>query len=230
MNKKLKIALLFGGRSGEHEVSLMSAKSVLNALDRDKYDVVQIGITHDGAWLSGENALEALMNDATAALESVVLPPDPLQKGIYAIRDAQYTLLTDFDVIFPVMHGTYGEDGTMQGLLEMADVAYVGAGVTGAAVGMDKGVFKDVMIANGIPVVDSLLALRTRSTTPSPAWTAHCNSWSATPISSRAHRLSAHCETRSDASRRLSANSPRLHIPTRVHVKMCGFAALSLAH
>jgi D-alanine-D-alanine ligase len=160
MNKKLKIAILFGGRSGEHEVSLMSAKSVLAALDHEKYDVVQIGITHDGAWLSGENVLEALTNGETDKLEKIVLPPDPMQKGIYAIRNTQYALLSDFDVIFPVMHGTYSEDGTMQGLLEMADVAYVGAGVTGSAVGMDKGIFKDVMVANNIPVVEGVMVSR----------------------------------------------------------------------
>ncbi|MCP4139761.1 MAG: D-alanine--D-alanine ligase [Chloroflexi bacterium] len=160
MNKKLKIAILFGGRSGEHEVSLASAKSVLGALDTNKYDVVQIGITHDGAWLSGENVLEALTSGNTDKLDKVVFPPDPSQQGIYVIGNAQYELLSDFDVVFPVMHGTFSEDGTMQGLLEMADVAYVGAGVTGAAVGMDKGIFKDVMVANDIPVVEGVMVLR----------------------------------------------------------------------
>ena len=160
MNKKLKIAIIFGGRSGEHEVSLMSAKSVLSALNPEKYEVVQIGITHAGAWLSGENALAVLSGESADELETVIFPPDPSQQGIYTTLDAQYELLSDFDVVFPVMHGTYGEDGTMQGLLEMADVAYVGAGVTGAAVGMDKGIFKDVMIANNIPVVEGVMALR----------------------------------------------------------------------
>ena len=160
MDKKLKIALIFGGRSGEHEVSLMSAKSVLAALDPAKYDVVQIGITHEGAWLSGENTLEALTNGEIEKLETVVLPPDPSQNNIYAIRNANYELLSRFDVIFPIMHGSYSEDGAMQGLLEMADVAYVGAGVVGSAVGMDKGIFKDVMVANGIPVVEGVMVLR----------------------------------------------------------------------
>ncbi len=160
MDKKLKIAIIFGGRSGEHEVSLASAKSVLGALDRSKYDVVQIGITHDGAWVTGENVLAVLSGELSDELEQVIFSPDPTQTGIYAIRNAKYELLSDFDVIFPVMHGTYSEDGTMQGLLEMADVAYVGAGVTGAAVGMDKGIFKDVMVANDIPVVDGVIVLR----------------------------------------------------------------------
>ncbi len=159
-SSKLKLALIFGGRSGEHEVSLNSAKSVLAALDMDKYDVLQIGITHDGAWMTGENALDVLSGELQEELEPVIFSPDPTQKGLYAIRNTQHEPLSDFDVVFPVMHGTYGEDGTMQGLLELADVAYVGVGVTGAAVGMDKGIFKDVMLANNIPVVDGVLVLR----------------------------------------------------------------------
>ena len=154
---KLKIAIIFGGRSGEHEVSLNSAKSVLAALNMDKYDVVQIGITHDGAWMAGENVLAVLSGEANGDLTPVILPGDPSLAGIYSTDGVK---LSDFDVVFPVMHGTYGEDGTLQGLLEMADVAYVGAGVTGAAVGMDKAIFKDVMVANNIPVVDGVLALR----------------------------------------------------------------------
>ena len=154
---KLKIAIIFGGRSGEHEVSLNSAKSVLAALDMEKYDVVQIGITHDGAWVTGERALLVLSGELSETLTPVILPGDP---SLAALYDTSGVKLSDFDVVFPVMHGTYSEDGTMQGLLEMADVAYVGAGVTGAAVGMDKGIFKDVMIANGIPVVESVLVLR----------------------------------------------------------------------
>ena len=157
MDKKLKIAIIFGGRSGEHEVSLASTKSVLAALDREKYDVVQIGITHDGAWFSGENVLAVFSGESSAELIPVILPGDPSRAGIYS---AEGIKLSDFDVVFPVMHGAYGEDGAMQGLLEMADVAYVGTGVTGAAVGMDKAIFKDVMVANGISVVEGVMALR----------------------------------------------------------------------
>ena len=138
----------------------MSAKSVLGALDPEKYDVVQIGITHDGAWMSGENTLAIFSGEATGKLSPVFLPGDPSLAGLYTLSQTQYAKLSDFDVVFPVLHGSYGEDGTLQGLLEMADVAYVGAGVTGAAVGMDKGIFKDVMIANNIPVVPSVIALR----------------------------------------------------------------------
>jgi len=159
-DRKLKIAVLFGGRSGEHEVSLMSARSVLSVLDLARYEVTQVGITRDGRWFTGPNAIDLLENEKTDGLEHVILSPDPSERGLYVLRDLQYTKLTDIDVFFPVMHGTYSEDGTMQGLLEMADVAYVGAGVVGAAVGMDKGIFKDVMVANNIPVVNTLVVLR----------------------------------------------------------------------
>ncbi len=158
--KKQKIGVIFGGRSGEHEVSLMSARSVLTALDSEKYTVIQIGITHDGTWLSGEDVLEAMSAGKTANLTRVALLPDPNHKGLHAIRDAQK--FTDIDVYFPVLHGTFGEDGTLQGLFEMAGVAYVGAGVLGAAVGMDKGIFKDIMTANEIPVVDGFVVSRSQ--------------------------------------------------------------------
>jgi D-alanine-D-alanine ligase len=158
--RKLKIAVLFGGRSGEHDVSLMSARSVLSVLEPARYEVTQVGITRDGRWYTGPDTIDALEKGKTDGLEQVILSPDPSELGLYVLRDSQYTRLTDIDVFFPVMHGTYSEDGTMQGLLEMADVAYVGAGVVGAAVGMDKGVFKDVMVANDILVVDTLVVLR----------------------------------------------------------------------
>lgn len=159
-DRKLKIAVLFGGRSGEHEVSLMSARSVLSVLDPNRYEVTQVGITKHGRWVTGPDAIDALENGNTEGLEHVVLSPDPSEQGLYVLRDRKYVKLTDIDVFFPVMHGTYSEDGTMQGLLEMADVAFVGAGVVGSAVGMDKGIFKDVMVANKIPVVDTLVILR----------------------------------------------------------------------
>jgi len=159
-DRKLKIAVLFGGRSGEHEVSLMSARSVLSVLDPKYYEVTQVGITKDGRWFTGLDAIGAFEKGKTDGLEQVILSPDPSELGLYVLRESQYTKLTDVDVFFPVMHGTYSEDGTMQGLLEMADVAYVGAGVAGASVGMDKGIFKDVMVANDIPVVDTLVVLR----------------------------------------------------------------------
>ena len=159
-DRKIKIAVLFGGRSGEHEVSLMSARSVLSVLDPAKYEITQVGITKDGRWFTGPDAIGKLEINKTDQMEHVIFSADPSERGLYAIRDTQYVKLTNIDVFFPVMHGTYSEDGTMQGLLEMADVAYVGAGVVGSATGMDKGIFKDVMIANNIPVVDTLVVLR----------------------------------------------------------------------
>ena len=161
MEKKLHLAVIFGGRSGEHEVSLMSARSVLSVLDPAKYEVTQVGITHDGTWLTGKDVLGKFENNKTEDLLPVIVSPDPSEKGIYILEGEMLKKLADIDVYFPVLHGTFGEDGTIQGLFELADVAYVGAGVAGSSVGMDKGVFKDVMIANNIPVVDTMVVLRT---------------------------------------------------------------------
>ncbi len=161
---KLRLGVLFGGRSGEHEVSLMSARSVLTAVDLDKYSVTQIGITHDGEWLVGDGVLEAFETNHLDPLFAATLLPDPTRSGVYRIQgfrpDETLTPLQDLDVIFPVLHGTFGEDGTLQGLFEMAGIAYVGAGVLGSALGMDKGVFKDVMRAHQIPVLESFVATR----------------------------------------------------------------------
>jgi len=161
MEKKLHVAVLFGGRSGEHEVSLMSARSVLSVLDPAKYEVTQVGITHEGTWLTGTDVLEKFENNKTDGLIPVLVSPDPSERGIYIMEGISgLKKWSDIDVYFPVLHGTFGEDGTLQGLFELADVAYVGAGVVGSSVGMDKGVFKDVMIANNIPVVDMMVVLR----------------------------------------------------------------------
>ena len=161
---KLRVGVIFGGRSGEHEVSLMSGRSVLEALDLDLYEVIQIGITHEGMWLVGEGVLQAMLKGEMSSLDLATLLPDPNRNDLYTIRlTDQGQLLQVFaglDVVFPVLHGTFGEDGTLQGLLEMANLAYIGAGVLGSALGMDKGVFKDVMRAHGIPVVDSIVLTR----------------------------------------------------------------------
>jgi D-alanine-D-alanine ligase len=163
-DRKLTVAVLFGGRSGEHEVSLMSARSVLSVLDRSRYNVIEIGITHQGTWLTGDNVLDALVSGKTEGLSLVVVSPDPSEKGVYVLNGSgasvKFTKLSDVDVYFPVLHGTFGEDGTLQGLFELADVAYVGAGVLGSSVGMDKGLFKDVMQSNGIPTPESIIVLR----------------------------------------------------------------------
>jgi D-alanine-D-alanine ligase len=164
MNKKLRIAVIFGGRSGEHDVSLMSARSVLNVLDPAKYEVTQVGITLEGEWLHGEDTIGAFEKGNLSKLNHVLLPSEPSFSALYSIRTTDHgevlEKLADIDIFYPVLHGPFGEDGTIQGLFEMADVAYVGAGVVGSAVGMDKGVFKDVMRANNIPVVDSILVSR----------------------------------------------------------------------
>jgi len=191
--KKIRVGILFGGRSGEHEVSLLSAASVLNAIDKTKYEVVPIGITKEGRWLTAEHAERLLKGeqhagegaratqpnlragdpDATpgAALlasgESVVVPPEPSRRaaGLAPFQtDANLRRAADrainVDVIFPVLHGTFGEDGTIQGLLELADLAYVGAGVLGSSAGMDKDVMKSLFRAAGLPIVKHVTVLR----------------------------------------------------------------------
>lgn len=165
VHSKLRVGLMFGGRSGEHEVSLMSARSILEAMDPEKYEVTQIGIQHNGSWLIGDKVLESMDSGAAGNLIQAVLLPDPNRPGLYGLRTVSdrgeaLEKITALDVIFSVLHGTYGEDGAMQGLLEVNGIAYVGSGVVGSAVGMDKGVFKDVMIANQVPVVESMVLLR----------------------------------------------------------------------
>jgi D-alanine-D-alanine ligase len=166
MQNKIRVGVMLGGRSGEHEVSLMSARSILRALDPQKYSVTQIGLTYEGNWLVGEDVLEALSQNHLDQLAPAFIVPDPRWRGLYQInRQSQGELLeclSELDVVFPVLHGPFGEDGTVQGLLEMADMAYVGAGVVGSAVGMDKGIFKDVMRAHDIPVVEWVIVSRTQ--------------------------------------------------------------------
>jgi D-alanine-D-alanine ligase len=163
-DNKLKVGVIFGGRSGEHEVSLMSARSVLGALDDHKYDVTEIGITHEGTWLVGENVLDSFIEGEISHLTPVTMLPDPTRPGLFTIPGKNvedgFVQRQEIDVLVPILHGTFGEDGTLQGLFEIANVAYVGAGVLGASVGMDKGIFKDVMLANNIPVVDGVIVLR----------------------------------------------------------------------
>src|SRR6476469_204255 len=188
--KKLRVGILFGGRSGEHEVSLLSAASVLNAIDKNKFEVVPIGITKEGRWLSAADAelllqgkgeapgsapshLRAGDPEATpgaavlATGQAVVVPPEPHRPG-GSLAPFQAESLTrrasdraiNVDIIFPVLHGTFGEDGTIQGLFELADIAYVGAGVLGSAAGMDKDVMKSLFLAAGLPIVKHVTVLR----------------------------------------------------------------------
>ncbi len=155
-NAKLRIGVAFGGRSGEHDVSLMSSRSILSVLDAQKYEVTPIGIARDGVWWVGEGVWEKIAAGRTDGLQRALLLPYPGENTLYCLQGDQLLPFAQMDVIFPVLHGTFGEDGTLQGLLELTDIAYVGAGVLGSAVGMDKALFKDVMRANDIPVVDSI--------------------------------------------------------------------------
>ncbi len=155
MAKKLRIGVLYGGRSGEHEVSLLSAASILRAIDRTKYEVVPIGISKQGYWLGGEQA-KALLVSESAVKTSVEAKEKKAAGGLSLQASAELVLSPGrqgegLDLIFPVLHGTFGEDGTIQGLLEMADIAYVGSGVLGSAAGMDKDVMKRLFAAAGLP-------------------------------------------------------------------------------
>lgn len=181
---KTKVGVLFGGRSGEHEVSLLSAASVLKAIDKTKYEVVPIGITKQGRWLTSHLAERLLRGEgvpeehahlragdpgATAAAavlsrgDSVIVPPVPESHGLVPFESARTgESAINVDVIFPVLHGTFGEDGTIQGLFELADIPYVGSGVLGSAAGMDKDAMKKLFAAAGLPIVKHVTVLRSQ--------------------------------------------------------------------
>lgn len=182
--KRLKVGVLFGGRSGEHEVSLLSAASVLKAINPEKYEVVPIGITKQGQWLTPAHAEKLLRGEdvpepgsrrlragdpqatpSAAVLakgEAVIVPPVPESDSLVPFESKAHPAEhgINVDVIFPVLHGTFGEDGTIQGLLELADIPYVGAGVLGSAAGMDKDVMKRLFAADGLPIVKHATVLR----------------------------------------------------------------------
>ena len=157
--KRLRVGVLFGGRSGEHEVSLASAASVIRALDPEKYDVVPIGISKDGRWLVGTNA-QKMLGDVLKSGERVFLPPDPTAATLVPMAAGGNRPSMTVDVIFPVLHGTFGEDGTVQGFLELAGLPYVGPGVLSSAVGMDKDVQKRLFEQAGLPIVPYLAIRR----------------------------------------------------------------------
>ncbi len=181
--KKIRVGVLFGGRSGEHEVSLLSAASVIQAINKSKFEVIPIGITKEGKWLTSSHAerlLSGKVDDhhlragdpqATpgAALlakgEAVLVPPVPAQDHTAIVpfetdASGHHATSIDIDVIFPVLHGTFGEDGTIQGLFELANIPYVGAGVLGSAAGMDKDVMKSLFKVAGLPIVKHVTVLR----------------------------------------------------------------------
>src|SRR5512142_3077214 len=181
--KKIRVGILFGGRSGEHEVSLLSAASVFNAIDKTRFEVVPIGITKEGRWLTDLHAEQLLKGETKsdhhlragdpaatpgaavlAKGESILVPPEPsVHTGLVPFESSEPQPVTgaiDVDIIFPVLHGTFGEDGTIQGLLELADIAYVGAGVLGSSAGMDKDVMKRLFRDAGLPIVKHVTVLR----------------------------------------------------------------------
>lgn len=151
---KIRVGVIFGGRSGEHEVSLRSAKSIINALDKDKYEVTPIGITKEGNWLTTSAALNLLPEEVMSdpKTEPVALVGAPAHQGLVKLSSGNFSAGEKLDVIFPVLHGTYGEDGTIQGLLDLADIPYVGCGVLASSTGMDKVVMKKLFVANNLPV------------------------------------------------------------------------------
>ena len=184
MARKLRVGVLFGGRSGEHEVSLLSAASILKAIDRRKFDVVPIGITKEGHWLAAGEATNLLEGDTSAVARRLragdpeatpgarllqegiptLLVPEPGAAGEAASRNALRPATAApgamLDVVFPVLHGTFGEDGTIQGLFELAGIAYVGSGVLGSSAGMDKDVMKRLFSEAGLPIVRHVSLLR----------------------------------------------------------------------
>jgi len=180
MAKKLRVGVLFGGRSGEHEVSLLSAASILQAIDRKKFEVVPIGITKDGHWVAAGDARGLLEGGGSAGARSLragdpeatpgakllhegiptLLAPEPAETRASLTPGSARPAAANLDVVFPVLHGTFGEDGTIQGLFELAGIAYVGSGVLGSAAGMDKDVMKRLFKQAGLPIVKHVTLLR----------------------------------------------------------------------
>jgi D-alanine-D-alanine ligase len=168
MVKKIRVGVVFGGRSGEHEVSLLSATSVMRALDRSKYDIIPIGISREGRWLTDGDPMDELQRLVSGREEPSLAPRQAQQnRAVAAVGVDRRELVPGvregvpgIDVLFPVLHGPYGEDGTVQGLLELANIPYVGSGVLGSALAMDKAAMKAVFSAAGFPTAASLLVRR----------------------------------------------------------------------
>lgn len=156
-SNRTKVALIFGGVSTEHDVSVVSASSIARSMDTERFDPVYVGIDKDGRWLMGEGAFDALRSGVKKNVEPVVLSTDPVQKGFLHLGSGS---LTTVDVIFPVLHGPRGEDGTIQGLFELAGIAYVGCDTMASAIAMDKDMTKRVLAQHGIPVVKGTCVTR----------------------------------------------------------------------
>ncbi|HEY8411649.1 MAG TPA: D-alanine--D-alanine ligase family protein [Pyrinomonadaceae bacterium] len=169
MRKKLRVGVIFGGRSGEHEVSIRSARAIVESIDRKKFDVVPIAITKEGKWLPPAHSAQLLPASVQPLLASsattgdVALLGDPSHKGLISLNsNSEPHVAEKLDVVFPALHGTYGEDGTLQGLLEMADVPYVGCGVLASACGMDKVTMKSLFVEAGLPICKHVWFLRSQ--------------------------------------------------------------------
>ena len=171
MAKKLRVGVIFGGRSGEHEVSVRSARAIVEAIDRRKFDVVPIAITKEGKWLSPAQSAQLLPAAVHSLLPSkthtvtgnIALLGDPSHKGLISLDNNEQPLTSEkLDVVFPALHGTYGEDGTLQGLLEMADVPYIGCGVLASSCGMDKVAMKSLFVQAGLPICKYIWFLRSQ--------------------------------------------------------------------
>ncbi|MBF0409092.1 MAG: D-alanine--D-alanine ligase [Candidatus Riflebacteria bacterium] len=161
---KIQVGVVFGGRSGEHQVSLISAQSIIKALDPEKYQVIPIGVTKHGSWLVGADPKLMLSGpDEKNRLQmhtSKAVVGDPTHKGMVLLNSPDTNERVKLDIVFPVIHGTYGEDGTLQGLLELADIPYVGCGVLASSVGMDKTATKKILRDAGLPIGNFLEVLR----------------------------------------------------------------------
>ena len=162
--KKIRAGLIFGGKSGEHEVSFCSASSIIKAIDKDKYTVVPIGITKEGRWISPQDSELALQSGKIEGKNTVILLNDSFSKSLVCINNNQKldksSALEKLDVIFPVLHGPYGEDGTIQGLLELANIPYVGAGVASSAISMDKDLMKIIFQQECLPILKWITIMR----------------------------------------------------------------------
>ncbi len=152
MSNKIRVAVVFGGRSGEHEVSIVSAKNIIEAMDPKKYDIIPIGITKEGKWLSGDNAISSFQEGNYSGLKEVVLNAKSGAHELLHLNEKTYEKI-HVDIFFPVLHGPFGEDGTIQGLFEMANVPYTGCGVLASSVGMDKLMTKAVWEEAGLPII-----------------------------------------------------------------------------
>ena len=170
MPKKLRVGVIFGGRSGEHEVSIRSARAIVESIDQKKFEVVPIAISKEGKWLAPSQSAQLLPSSVHERMAAngpatgdVALIGDPSHKGLISLETDSHSFVAEkLDVVFPALHGTYGEDGTLQGLLEMADVPYVGCGVLASSCGMDKVAMKSLFVQAGLPIGKYLWFLRSQ--------------------------------------------------------------------